>query len=79
MKIEIRNGRLIDLANNLDAIAPLYLDAGKIIAIGQAPEAFKAERIIDATDKIVCPGLIDLCARLREPGHEYKATLESEL
>ena len=36
-------------------------------------------RVIDARGRVVCPGLIDLSARLREPGFEYKATLESEM
>ncbi len=43
------------------------------------PSGFRAERTIDASDLIVCPGLVDLSARLREPGFEYKATLESEM
>ncbi len=79
MKIEINNGRLVDLTNHLDQVQALYLDEGKILAIGQAPAGWKAGKVIDATGKIVCAGLIDLCARLREPGLEHKATLESEL
>ena len=79
MKIEIKNGRLIDPARQHDAKATLYIDAGKIAAIDKAPSGFKADKIIDAAGKIVCPGLVDLSARLREPGFEYKATLESEL
>src|ERR1039457_7704399 len=51
----------------------------KIAAIGAAPPAWHANRAIDAAGMIVCPGLIDLSARLREPGFEYKATLESEM
>ncbi|MDP3036230.1 MAG: dihydroorotase, partial [Rhodocyclaceae bacterium] len=42
-------------------------------------DGFTAEGVIDASGCIVCPGLIDLSARLREPGFEYKATLESEM
>jgi dihydroorotase len=80
MKIHIRNGRLIDPANNVDARLDLYIVAGKIVGIGDArPAEFHANRTIDAADKIVCPGLIDLAVRLREPGYEYKATLESEM
>jgi dihydroorotase len=79
MKIHIKNGRLIDPANGIDAFTDLYIAAGKIAAIGAAPAGFLAARTIDATGLIVAPGLVDLSARLREPGYEYKATLESEM
>ncbi|PZP62926.1 MAG: dihydroorotase [Azospira oryzae] len=79
MKIHIKGGRLIDPASNTDRIADVYIAAGKVVAIGEAPEGFHPNRVIDATGLIVCPGLIDLSARLREPGYEYKATLESEM
>jgi dihydroorotase len=57
----------------------LFIAAGKIVAVGAAPDGFTANRTIDASGKIVCPGLVDLSARLREPGFEYIATLESEM
>ena len=79
MKIHIKNGRLIDPKNNIDAHLDLFITAGKIIAIGQMPTNFVANQTIDASNLIVCPGLIDLSARLREPGDEYKASLVSEL
>ncbi|WP_018987963.1 dihydroorotase [Aromatoleum toluclasticum] len=79
MKIRITNGRLIDPANGLDDRRDLYLADGKIVATGQAPDGFSAERTIDAANLVVAPGLIDLAARLREPGFEYRATLESEM
>jgi dihydroorotase len=79
MKIHIKNGHLIDPANNVDAQADLFIAAGKITAVGNAPTGFSPNRVIDAAGLIVCPGLIDLSARLREPGLEYKATLESEM
>ncbi len=79
MKIEINNGRLVDQANSIDRQDALYLADGKIVAIGGAPDGWKADKVIDATGKVVCPGLTDLCARLREPGLEHKATLESEM
>lgn len=78
MRISILNGRVIDPANNLDQVTDLHIAAGKIQAIGQAPDGFKAERTIDAVNQIVCPGLIDLQARLREPGQEYKSTIADE-
>lgn len=74
----IRGGRLIDPANNIDRVADLYLAGGKVVGVGEAPEGFKAEKEIDATGQVVCPGLIDLSARLREPGQESKATIASE-
>jgi dihydroorotase len=79
MKIHIKNGRLIDPANGIDAQQDLYIAAGKVVGIGYAPAGFTAARTIDASGLVVAPGLVDLSARLREPGYEYKATLESEM
>ncbi len=79
MKIHIQHGRLIDASQSLDQIADLFIVAGKIVAVGQAPDGFHANQVIDAKDCIVSPGLVDMAARLREPGFEYRATLESEL
>ncbi len=79
MKIHIQNGRLIDPANRLDGRHDLFVADDKIVAVGSAPDGFTAERTIDASGLVVAPGLIDLAARLREPGFEYKATLESEM
>ena len=79
MKIHITNGRLIDPKNKTDRVADLYIAAGKVVSIDKVPDGFHANREIDATNLIVCPGLIDLAARLREPGFEYRATLESEM
>lgn len=79
MNIHIKQGRLIDPKNKLDAQQDIYIASGRVIALGRAPAAFVADRTIDATGLVVVPGLIDLSARLREPGYEYKATLESEM
>jgi dihydroorotase len=79
MKIHIKNGRLIDPKSGVDAVQDIFIAKGKIIAVGDAPNAFQANRVIDAKSLIVCPGLVDLSVRLREPGLEYKATLESEM
>lgn len=79
MNIHIQNGRLIDAFQNVDAAQSLFIADGKIAALNVAPNGFKADKIIDAAGKIVCPGLVDLSARLREPGFEHKATLESEM
>jgi dihydroorotase len=79
VKIHIKGGRLIDPKNGVDAKKDVYVAAGKIVAIGEAPNGYSANRVIDATGLVVCPGLVDLAARLREPGFEYLATLESEM
>jgi dihydroorotase len=79
MKIHIKNGHVIDPKNNIDSQLDVFIAAGKIVALGKAPDGFIASQSIDASNLIVCPGLVDLSARLREPGDEYKATLISEL
>ena len=63
----------------MDGAADVAIAAGKILSVGKAPDGFTANRVIDARGLVVAPGLVDLSARLREPGFEYKATLESEL
>ncbi len=77
--LHIKNGRLIDPSAGIDAVQDLYIADGKIAGIGNAPAGFTAARTIDAAGLVVAPGLVDLSARLREPGYEYKATLESEM
>ncbi|HEX8980544.1 MAG TPA: dihydroorotase [Parasulfuritortus sp.] len=79
MKIHIKNGRVIDPASGLDAVQDVYIAAGRIVALGQAPADFHANAEIDAAGLVVAPGLVDLAVRLREPGLEYMATLESEM
>ena len=79
MSLHIKGGRLIDPAHGIDAKQDLFVDdEGFVVGVGKAPAGFKASEQIDASGRIVCPGLIDLRARLREPGLEYKATIESE-
>ena len=79
MNLEIRNGRLIDPRNGVDRIATVYIADGRIAAIDSPPRGFRADRTLDATGLVVAPGLVDIAARLREPGLEHKATLESEV
>jgi dihydroorotase len=77
-KISIRNGRLIDPASGTDRAADLHLADGRVLAIDGPPAGFQPDVTLDARGLVVCPGLIDLSARLREPGHEQKATIASE-
>jgi dihydroorotase len=77
-KISIRNGRLVDPANGIDTESDLHIADGRVTAVGAAPAGFRADRTLDARGLVVCPGLVDLCARLREPGLEHKATIASE-
>ena len=82
MRLHIKNGRVVDPANGVDALKDVCIAAGRIVAVtepGEVPENFSSNRVIDATGLVVVPGLVDLSARLREPGYEYKATLESEM
>lgn len=79
MRVRIRNGRVVDPAHGVDGRLDVYIAGGRIAALGDAPSGFKADTVIDAKGAVVCPGLVDLCARVREPGLEHKATLESEL
>lgn len=79
MRVEIRSARVIDPQSGLDRIASIYLAAGRIAGIGEAPPGWSPNRTLDATGLVACPGLVDLSARLREPGLEHKATLGTEI
>jgi len=79
MKILIQNGRVIDPASGMDQVADVFIAAGRILAVGQAPVDFSPHRVINAQGAIVAPGLVDLAARLREPGQEHAGMLESEM
>src|ERR1700694_4721556 len=74
MRLVIKNARVVDPASGRDAPGDVYLADGRI-----AEEFSKPDRVVDARGLVVAPGFIDLSARLREPGYEYKATLESEM
>ncbi|SAL38969.1 dihydroorotase [Caballeronia turbans] len=79
MKIQIQNGTIIDPAAGTEARKDVFIAAGRIVGIGQAPADFNAAKVIDASGLYIAPGFVDLSARLREPGFEHKATLESEM
>ncbi len=78
MNLQIINGRVINPANQLDAQQDIFITDEKIIAIGEQPSGFVADQTIDASGMIVCPGLIEMSARIRESGQEHAATIESE-
>ncbi|MGE5492486.1 MAG: dihydroorotase, partial [Actinomycetota bacterium] len=75
MKIAIRNGRLIDPKHGLDQNTDLFIADGKVAGIGQTPAGFTADRTIDATGRVVCPGLVDLGARLNSIEAELAAAV----
>jgi dihydroorotase len=79
MRLRITGARVVDPASGLDATIDLFLADGRVAAVGARPDGFEPDRTIDASGLVACPGLVDLSARLREPGFEYKATLESEM
>ncbi len=78
-RIHIRGGTVIDPKNDIQGQYDVFVADGKILSISKdIPQNFDADTIIDATNQIACPGLVDMAARLREPGFEYKATISSE-
>lgn len=78
MKILIQNGHLVDPKNKIDAPMDVYIENGTVKKVAKAI-AEKADKVIDAKGKIVCPGLIDLHVHFRQPGYEYKETVETGL
>ncbi len=78
-KILITGGRLLDPASGLDEQLDLAIADQKIVAMGDIPENFQADLTLDASACVVAPGLVDLSARLREPGYEHAGMLASEL
>ncbi|MDR6538812.1 dihydroorotase [Variovorax soli] len=79
MRTLIINGRVVDPATGLDKQADVAIADGKVLAIGSTPGDFGAERTLDAQGCLVVPGLVDLAARLREPGYEHERMLQSEM
>jgi dihydroorotase len=78
MKLVIENGRLVDPAQGLDRRTSIFVQKDTVVALDEAPEGFEPQRRIDAAGRLVIPGVVDLAARLREPGQEHKATITSE-
>ena len=78
MSICLKGGRVVDPASKLDEIANVYIDNGRILAIGRPPRGFKADETHDVRGLVVTPGFIELSAHLREPGFEHKGSIVSE-
>ncbi len=78
MKLEILNGHLVDPANDMDQVADVFMADGKIAAVNKPPVAWEADHTINAANKLVLPGLVELSASLRQPGQEHKATIRTE-
>ena len=79
MKTLVRGGRVVDPASGRDEVGDIAIGGGRIVAIGAKAADFDAELVVDAHGLVVAPGLVDLAARLREPGEEAAGMLESEL
>src|SRR5688572_2250367 len=74
----IRNGRILDPANGIDvANGDVLVEDGRIVAVGADLAAPEGVRVIDASGQLVAPGFVDLHTHLREPGFEYKETVET--
>lgn len=79
MRLAIENVRIIDPSQNLDKISNLYITRGRIFSISDTlPDGFNASQTLDGTGKWLLPGLIDLQARLAEPGSHYEGDIASE-
>ena len=78
MKTVILNGRVIDPASATDRITNVYIDNQLVVAVNDSLPGFCAEREIDASGKLVIPGLVDVQCRVREPGFTHKASISSE-
>ena len=77
MRMLVVDGRIIDTLNHIDAVGDVFIEEGRIAQRSNQNGPF--DRTINASGLIVCPGLVDLQVRLREPGQEHKATMPSEL
>ena len=76
-KILIKNGRLVDPANGIDKKMDILIEDGKVKKVADFIVEDEDANVIDADEKAVMPGFIDLHVHLREPGFEYKETIET--
>ncbi|AEF20297.1 dihydroorotase [Pseudomonas fulva] len=78
MRTRILGARVIDPSSGFDQVADLYIEGGKLSAVGQAPAGFEADQTLDANGLVAAPGLVDLSVALREPGYSRKGNIASE-
>jgi dihydroorotase len=78
MRIVITGGRVVDPASGVDRVADVCITDSRVTAIGERPAGFEPDRTLDASGLIVAPGLVDLCARLMEPGTEGALKIEMQ-
>ena len=78
MSLHIKNGQLVDPVAGTIKSADVFIEADRIAGIGEAPANFSAGQVIDAKGQWVMPGLVDIQARLRDPGQPQKANIASE-
>ncbi len=76
MDLLIKNGHLIDPANGVNSIKDLLILNGRVAEIGTDLQ-HKSAQVIDASGMVVSAGLVDIHVHLREPGFEYKETIET--
>ncbi len=79
MNLTLKGGRVLDPASGHDGIADVHVTDRHVVAIGDAPPGFLADETFDAGGLVVAPGLIDMQARLREPGEDHTGSMETEL
>jgi len=78
MRLRISGARVVDPANGVDTVTDVCIADGRVQSVGKAAESFEAEESVDASGLVLIPGIVDLRARLREPGAEHKGTIASE-
>ena len=78
MRLRISGARVVDPANDVNTVTDVFIAEGRVQAVGKAPDGFEADRTLDASGLVLIPGIVDLRARLREPGAEHKGTIASE-
>jgi dihydroorotase len=78
MRLRLSGARIVDPANGVDTITDVYIADGRIQGLGKAPDGFETERTLDVSGQVAMPGIVDLRARLGEPGAEHKGTIASE-
>lgn len=78
MRMRISGARVVDPANGVDTTTDVYIADGCVQGVGKAPDGFESDRTLNASGLVMIPGIVDLRARLREPGAEHKATIASE-